>query len=105
MKRIFATLTAILIAGAAQAYDGELYVTCHLDPAGDNWVALKAAPNIKSQRLMKLGLETFLVTTDPYPEGKWRQVIVQRSMQSCDYSGPVGWVYTDYICYVDLSGG
>lgn len=105
MKRIFATLVALLIASAAQAYDGELYVTCHLDPAGDNWVALKAAPNISSQRLMKLGPETFLVTTDPYPQGKWRQVIVQRSMQSWDYSGPVGWVYTDYICYVDLSGG
>ena len=100
MKRLAFAVAALVVATAAIAYDGEQYVTCNLDPNGDNWVALKAAPDLGAQRLMKLGPGTFLITTDPYPQGKWRQVIVQRDIQDWSYSGPMGWVYTDYICEV-----
>lgn len=95
-----AALTALCLASAAQAYDGEQYVTCNLDPNGDNWLALKAAPDLGSQRLAKLGPGTFLITVEPWAQGKWREVIVQRDIQDWSYGGPHGWVYTDYICEV-----
>jgi hypothetical protein len=95
-----AVIPALGLAAAALAYDGEQYVTCNLDPAGDNWVALKAAPDLRAQRLMKLGPGTFLITTEPYAQGAWRQVIVQRDIQDWSYGGPSGWVHTDYICKV-----
>ncbi len=100
MKRFSLALAAMGVATAALAYDGEQYVTCNLDPNGDNWVALKAAPDLGSQRLMKLGPGTFLITMEPYAKGKWRQVIVQKDMQDWSYAGPSGWVYTDYICEI-----
>ena len=100
MKPLALAAALAIFAGAALAYDGEHYVTCNLDPNGDNWVALKAAPSLNSKRLMRLGPDTYLVTLDPYPQGKWRQVIVQRDAQAWDYNGPQGWVYTDYICEI-----
>lgn len=100
MKRLAMAIAVIGIATSALAYDGEQYVTCNLDPNGDNWVALKAAPDLRAQRLMKLGPGTFLITTEPYAQGKWRQVIVQKDMQDWSYAGPSGWVYTDYICEI-----
>lgn len=100
MKHLALAACGVVLATAALAYDGEQYVTCNLDPNGDNWVALKAAPNLGAQRLMKLGPETFLITLDPEPVGKWRLVIVQNGMQDWSYSGPQGWVYTDYICQI-----
>ena len=102
MKRLGFALAAGLMASAALGYDGEHYVTCNLDPNGDNWVALKAAPDISSRRLMKMGPNTFLLTMDPEPVGKWRWVIVVPHAQSYDHSGPVGWVYTDYICRINF---
>jgi len=100
MKRLAMAIAVIGIATSALAYDGEQYVTCNLDPNGDNWVALKAAPDLRAQRLMKLGPGTFLITMEPYAQGKWRQVIVQKDMQDWSYAGPSGWVYTDYICEI-----
>jgi len=100
MKRLAMAIAVIGIATSALAYDGEQYVTCNLDPNGDNWVALKAAPDLRAQRLMKLGPGTFLITTEPYAQGKWRQVIVQKDMQDWSYAGSSGWVYTDYICEI-----
>lgn len=103
-KRGLALAMALTIGAAAWAYSGEFYVTCNLDPAGDNWLALKSAPNLSAQRIAKLGPGTFLRTWDPEPVGKWRQVsVVAAPDDMAEITGPSGWVYTDYICYVDLS--
>lgn len=94
-----AALATATLALAAHAYSGEEYTVCNLDPNGDNWLALKAAPNINSQRIAKLGPGTPLLTWDPEPVGKWRQVTVMNSRaQMYDFSDLSGWVHTDYIC-------
>ena len=100
MSKLWLAATALVLVSAAQAYDGEQFVTCNLDQNGDNWVALKAGPDLGAARLGKLGPGTFLITLEPYAEGMWRQVIVQKDIQDWSYSGPQGWVYTDYICEV-----
>tara|TARA_R100000322_G_scaffold75912_8_gene47576 strand:+ start:8792 stop:9082 length:291 start_codon:yes stop_codon:yes gene_type:complete len=94
----------MLIAGTATAYDGEVYVTCHLDPNGDNWLALKAAPDIGAQRLARLGPGTFLLTHEPEAVGVWREVsVIDTPDAFWPDAGPSGWVHTDYICYVDMT--
>ncbi|MGH1368443.1 MAG: hypothetical protein ACRBCL_07475 [Maritimibacter sp.] len=98
MKKALFALTLTLLASSAQAYSGEQYVTCNLNPAGDNWVALKAEADLKSKRLMKLGPNTYMVTLNPAPVGRWREVIVQSDFDDWSYSGPSGWVHVEYIC-------
>ncbi|MBV7407541.1 hypothetical protein [Maritimibacter sp. DP1N21-5] len=103
-KTHLAGAVASVMATAAMAYSGEFYVTCRLDPRGDNWLALKSAPDISSQRIAKLGPGTVLRTWDPAPVGKWRKVtVVAYADDEAPVTGPSGWVHTDYICYVDLS--
>ena len=105
MRKIWLAVGLLgLGAGAVLAYSGEQYVVCNLDPAGDNWLALKAGPDMKSQRLMKLGPGTFLQTWEPDPVGDWREVTVMRDSQDWYGDGPHGWVHTNYICYVDWTG-
>lgn len=102
MKRGVATLVAVLMAGAAWAYSGEIYTTCRLDPNGDNWLALKSAPDIGSQRIAKLGPGTFLLTWNPEPVGNWRQVTVIENPDDPYETGTIsGWVHTGYICQVN----
>ena len=100
MKRLAVIAAVVVTATAALAYSGEQYVVCNLDPNGDNWLALKAGPDLGSQRLGRLGPGTFLITMEPEPVGKWREVIVQEHIEDWSYTGPKGWVYTDYICEV-----
>lgn len=100
MKFITMAIAALVLSTAALAYSGEQYVTCNLNPNGDNWVALRSAPDSSAKRLMKLGPATFLITWEPTARGKWREVSVQKDMQDWSHSGPSGWVHTDYICEV-----
>ena len=100
MNRFSISIAFLVLSTAAQAYSGEQYVTCNLNPKGDNWVALRAAPDSNSRRVMKLGPATFLITYEPTARGKWREVTVQKDMQDWSHSGPNGWVHTDYICEV-----
>lgn len=95
--------TAMLItawASQAGAYSGEHYVTCGLDPNGDNFLALRACPDSGCAIRAKLGPDTFLITLEPDSENGWRQVIVIRGLQDDSYSGPSGWVYDKYICEI-----
>lgn len=96
-------LVAMLAASfgtGSNAYSGEQYVVCKLDPNGDNFLALRTCGSSKCSMMAKLGPGTFLMSTDPTSENGWRQVIVQRNMQDESYSGPMGWVYDRYICEV-----
>ena len=88
------------LAGGADAYSGEDYVVCNLDPNGDNFLALRSCGSSKCEMLQKLGPGTFLLTMDPDSENGWRAVIVKTSLDDESYSGPNGWVYDKYICRI-----
>lgn len=102
MNPLALAAAGVWFAGAALACEGEFFVTCHLDPNGDNRVALTAAPNLGAKRLMKLGPGTCLLSRSPDPAGNWREVVVQPDLQSCSCSGPQGWVHTACICRVEF---
>lgn len=107
MKHPFAFLVATFIAMCTAvvvfAYDGEQYVTCRLDPNGDNFLALRSCGSADCTMLKKLGPGTFVITTEPTGTDGWRPVIVQTDMQDWSYAGPSGWVFEKYICQVDLT--
>lgn len=90
------------LAGQAQAYSGEIYQVCRLDPAGDNFLALRACPSTDCREIMRLGPRTYLWTTEPFSEsGGWRHVIRMDSIND-EYpvNRPTGYVYDRYICEV-----
>lgn len=71
----------------APATAGGSYYVTGLDPNGDNWLALKAAPDIRAARLAKLGPDTILLT-DGERSGAWMKV------RTTD--GQEGWVAARY---------
>jgi hypothetical protein len=75
-----------LSADEPQIAAGDYYVT-NLDPNGDNWLALKAAPNRHSVRLMKMPPGTPLKVLRR--EGSWFNVRLQ--------DGSEGWAEAQYI--------
>ncbi len=100
IRSLLYALPALGLATALHAYSGEQYITCDLDPQGDNFLALRSCPAGSCQLLAKLGPDTFLLTTDPEFENGWRQVMVINGLQDQSYDGPVGWVYGKYICEI-----
>ncbi|WP_438990762.1 hypothetical protein [Lentibacter sp.] len=102
-KFMIALLGASVLAGAAEAYDGEQFVVCKLNPQGDNFLALRRCGSSSCTMIRKLGPETFVVTLEPDATKGWREVIVQEHAQDWSYEGVKGWVYEKYICRVDLS--
>lgn len=95
MKHIFlrqsvAAIAGILLGTAAQAYSGETFVTCHLNPEGDNYLSLRACGSSKCDEIMRLGPGAFLTTLEPVGTKGWREVIVMRDSQDDSYSGPSG---------------
>lgn len=100
MKQGLAILAVLATATAAFSYSGEDYITCNLDPNGDNFLALRACPSTKCEMIAKLGPDQFLVTMEPQSEGNWREVITKTGLQDDSYSGLRGWVYDKYICKI-----
>mgnify|MGYP000159151380 CR=1 FL=1 len=97
---LFALTIALGWSGSALAYSGEYFVTCNLNPQGDNFLALRTCGSSKCPMTHKLGPGTFMLSMEPYAVKGWREVIVLRSLQDQSYSGPHGWVYSRYICEV-----
>jgi uncharacterized caspase-like protein len=62
------------------------YVT-GLDPKGDNFLALKVAPDVRSERIAKMGPDTPLKILGA--RGDWRQVQLK--------DGRTGWAHSRYI--------
>lgn len=62
------------------------YVT-GLDPNGDNWLALKEGPDIRSRRLAKLASGTSLLVEEK--RGRWWRVTLA--------DGRKGWVASEYV--------
>ncbi|MEP3045406.1 MAG: hypothetical protein ABJL55_05745 [Roseibium sp.] len=97
---IIASAFMLTASGNALAYSGEQFVTCNLNPQGDNFLALRTCGSSKCQMTHKLGPGTFMLSMEPYDVKGWRQVIVLKSLQDESYSGPSGWVFSKYICKI-----
>jgi len=95
------TIAFASYAHMAVAYSGENFVVCNLDPAGDNFLALRSCGASKCKMTRKLGPDTFLLTFNPKSVNGWREVMVLHGLQDASYSGASGWVYDDYICKID----
>jgi hypothetical protein len=63
------------------------YYITGLDPNGDNWLALKSAPNLHAPRLRKLPPDTSIIFISR--DGNWTQVSLD--------DGSRGWVYSKYV--------
>lgn len=100
MKRLLVLLTLVAAPSIGAAYDGEYFVTCNLNPNGDNFLALRTCPSSKCEMVKKLPPEIFLLTWEPYGEGRWRKVSVVKGLSDHSLSGPTGWVFDKYICQV-----
>ena len=89
------------LANSAQAYSGEVYTVCKLNPEGDNFLALRSCPSSSCKKVEELDPGTFLWTEEPYSEGSWRAVIVMRNIQD-EYpiNRPRGFVYDEFICRI-----
>jgi uncharacterized caspase-like protein len=73
-------------ARAPQPQGGTAYLV-GLDPAGDNWLALRSEPAGRGYRILKMGPDTRLVVIGR--QGAWSQVRLE--------SGEVGWASSRYI--------
>ncbi|MCP5038906.1 MAG: hypothetical protein GY945_15040 [Rhodobacteraceae bacterium] len=100
LKAAFAALLLAGSAGAVQAYDGEQFVVCKLNPNGDNFLALRTCGATSCKMISKLGPGTFVITMEPYETNGWREIIVQSHIEDWSYGGRSGWVYGRYICEV-----
>lgn len=101
LVRIFTAMAlAIGLPGSAHAFSGEYFITCNLNPYGDNFLSLRTCGSTRCPEIARLGPNTFLIATQPYAVQGWREVIVLNGLQDQSYSGPRGWVYTRYICAV-----
>lgn len=89
-----------LVAAPATPYSGETFVTCNLNPDGDNFLALRECGSSKCDMIMRLPPDTFLESMNPADGSRWREVIVLDGLQDDSYAGPSGWVYDKYICAV-----
>jgi len=84
----------------AQAYSGEQFVVCKLNPNGDNFLALRTCGSSNCRMIAKLRSGTFVTSLEPTAVRRWREIVVQRGIQDQSYKGPSGWVYDKFICEV-----
>ncbi|MCA0921126.1 SH3 domain-containing protein [Pseudooceanicola nanhaiensis] len=92
--RVLQTLAAaLLLATPVQAYAPDVFAVCHLNPNGDNFLALRSGPGSSHPMRAKLGPGTKV--WDWERRGKWYRVSVG------GVNGPEGWVYADYLCLIE----
>jgi hypothetical protein len=70
-----------------QQTGGSWHYVTGLDPKGDNFLALKVAPDVRSERIAKMGPDTPLKILGA--RGDWRQVQLK--------DGRTGWAHSRYI--------
>jgi len=87
-----------LLATPALAWDGERFVTCNLGPEGAAEAVVRAEPRGGAAKVMTLAPGTHLEAEHPDPQYGWRAVIVQTAPDALSYSGPQGWVHTEFLC-------
>jgi hypothetical protein len=60
------------LSSSAQAYSGEVFVVCRLNPAGDNYLSLRTCGSTKCREIRRLGPGTYLDSMEPYAVRRWR---------------------------------
>ena len=95
VKRIIlAALLFPALTGLAQAYSGDQYKVCRLDPKGDNFLAFREGPSSRSRVIMKLGPGTLIEVRGRREKGRWfPAAAMTRSGKIVD-----GYVYDAYVC-------
>ena len=91
---------ALALIGPAQAYDGEEYVVCRLNPYGDNYLSLRTCGSTKCRAVRRLGPNTPLRSWNPSGVRGWRKVDVLPYLGAPHRNYLSGWVYQKYICRV-----
>ena len=95
-----ALAVSLVTTGTALAYSGEIYVTCGLDPQGDNFLALRRCGSTRCDMAHRLGPGTYLLSFEPWGTNGWREVSILNSPDEQDIAGPTGWVFERHICPV-----
>lgn len=85
----------------AQAYDGQIYRVCGLNPYGDNYLSLRTCGSTRCREIMRLGPGTALRSWEPWGTRGWRQVDVIPHINAPHMGNyQTGWVFEKYICEV-----
>ncbi len=107
----------VMVGGGSAEFDacGAIGEPKGLNPKGDNFLALKAAPNVASKRKAKLGPGKAFIVCEYTKDEKWVGVVVPMGKQTIDdcglggaierrraYKGPCmqGWVAAQYVKYI-----
>lgn len=65
-----AAIAMTVSAPIAQAFSGEYFVTCKLNPNADNFLALRTCGSTKCPMIMRLPPDTFLIALNPHAENR-----------------------------------
>lgn len=91
---------------------GSVGQVVRLNPKGDNFLSVRAAPNEKAMQVAKLGPKATVTLCDQTPGGAWYAIVFPRSGQAsvdCKVSSPIakrqvyrgpcasGWVSAKFI--------
>ncbi len=99
MKRILAAAAlavAMLVPSAPmQAYDGEYFRVCRLNPYGDNYLSLRTCPSTRCREIFRMGPGTEVISMNPDPVRGWWEIEIQPGQPG---EGLVGWAYGRYLC-------
>ena len=100
------------LAGPNVAACGQTGRPKGLNPRGDNFLAVKAGPDLRARRTDKLGPTATFHVCGINPDGEWTSIVyapAQRTSAQCGvrdavttprpYRGPCrsGWTYTRYV--------
>lgn len=98
MRAVLVALAIAVSPTLSAAYSGASFEVCRLDPAGDNFLALRTGPGSSHSMVMQLSPGS-VVEARGDQRGKWLQVVVEQANgQTYLRDLPRGYVYTDYLC-------
>ncbi len=99
--RLAALALPLMLIAPAEAYDGQIYRVCGLNPYGDNFLSLRTCGSTRCREIMRLGPGTVLRSWEPWGTRGWRQVdVIPHINASHRGNYQSGWVFQKYICEV-----
>ncbi len=78
----------------AQAYDGEYFEVCRLNPSGDNYLSLRTCPSTRCREIFRMGPGTHVVSINPDPVRGWWEIEILDGPGE----GLTGWAFGRYLC-------
>ncbi len=103
MKMKRRALLALLVAAgvgffgeqSAQAYDGEFFRVCRLNPRGDNYLSLRTCPSVRCREIFRMGPGTYVRSIYPEPRRGWWEIEIMPRQRG---AGLTGWAFGRYLC-------